>query len=241
MSNPTIVLVHGAFADAASWAPVTRTLLDRGHQVVVPPNHLRTLSGDAASVRRVVEAIDGPVVLAGHSYGGAVITVAGDAPNVVGLVYVAAYAPDADESPSDMDARYPATDLRDHLVTLPNPVDGREDGVDLSVDPEAFLPVFAAGLDPQTAEVLAVSQRSFADAAYTGKASVAAWRSTPSWGIVATSDKTVNPDVQREGYERAGFRKVVELDSPHLVMQTHPSDVVDLIEAAVADVATEAA
>ncbi|MCD9197681.1 alpha/beta fold hydrolase [Aeromicrobium wangtongii] len=236
MNNPTIVLVHGAFADAASWSPVTRALLDNGHRVIVPPNHLRTLSGDAASVRRVVEAVDGPVVLAGHSYGGAVITVAGAAENVVGLVYVAAYVPDKGESPAHMDARYPATDLRDHLVTLPNPSPGHDEGVDLSVEPSAFLPVFAAGLDPRTAEVLAVSQRSFADAAYTEEASAAAWKSTPSWGIVATADKTVQPDVQRFGYERAGFKQIVEVDAPHLAMQTNPKDVVDLLEAVVSAV-----
>ncbi|KAA9135971.1 alpha/beta fold hydrolase [Microbacterium caowuchunii] len=236
MSKPTIVLVHGAFADAGSWAPVTRALLDRGHHVVVPPNHLRTLSGDAASVRRGVEAIDGPVVLAGHSYGGAVITVAGAAENVVGLVYIAAYAPDEGESPADMDTRFPSTDLRDHLITLPNPVAGRKGGVDLSVAPDAFLPVFAAGLDPRTADVLSVSQRSFADAAYTEAAATAAWKATPSWGIVATADRTVQPDVQRFGYERAGFAQIVEVEAPHLVMQTHPMDVVQIIETAVAAV-----
>jgi len=234
MNKPTIVLVHGAFADAASWSPVTRALLDDGYRVIVPPNHLRTLSGDAASVRRVVEAVDGPVILAGHSYGGAVITVAGAADNVVGLVYLAAYAPDAGESPADMDARYPATDLRDHLVALPNPTPDREDGVDLSVAPDAFLPVFAAGLDPRTAEVLAASQRSFADAAYTQAASTAAWRLKPSWGVVATADRTVQPDVQRFGYGRAGAR-IVEVDAPHLVMQTHPADVVQIIETAAAE------
>ncbi|TFV85129.1 alpha/beta hydrolase [Microbacterium sp. dk485] len=240
MSRPTIVLVHGAFADAASWTPVTRALLDAGHPVIVPPNPLRTLSGDAETVRRVVEAVDGPVLLAGHSYGGAVITVAGAAENVVGLVYVAAYAPDEGESPADMDARYPATDLRDHLVALPNPTPGREDGVDLSVAPDAFLPVFAAGLDPRIAEVLAVSQRSFADAAYTEAASTAAWRVKPSWGMVATADRTVQPDVQRHGYERAGTH-IVEIDGPHLAMQTHPRDVVALIETAVSATVAAAA
>jgi len=238
---PTVVLVHGAFADAGSWAPVTRSLLDRGHRVIAPSTHLRTLAGDAASVRWVVESVDGPVVLAGHSYGGAVITVAGAAENVVGLVYVAAYVPDEAESPADLDARYPATDLRDHLVVLPNPTPGRADGVDLSVEPSAFLPVFAAGLDLRTAEVLAVSQRSFADEAYTGAASAAAWKDTPSWGIVATADKTVQPDVQRYGYERAGFKQIVDVDAPHLVMQTHPEAVVDLIETAVQSGGTHSA
>lgn len=239
MSKPTVVLVHGAFADASSWAPVTRTLLDRGYDVIATPNHLRTLSGDAESVRRVVESVDGPVILAGHSYGGAVITVAGAAANVVGLVYVAAYVPDEGESPADLDARYPATDLRDHLVALPNPTPARPDGVDLSVHPGAFLPVFAAGLDERTAEVLAASQRSFADEAYTGTASAAAWKDTPSWGIVATADKTVQPDVQRYGYERAGFKEIVDVEAPHLVMQTYPGAVVDLIEAAAQSVAPD--
>lgn len=240
MNTPTIVLVHGAFADAASWTPVTRALLDAGHHVIVPPNPLRTLSGDAETIRRVVEAVEGPVLLAGHSYGGAVITVAGAAENVVGLVFVAAYAPDEGESPADMDARYPATDLRDHLVTLPNPTPGRQDGVDLSVAPDAFLPVFAAGLDPRIAEVLAVSQRSFADAAYTEAASTAAWKRTPSWGLVSTADRTVQPDVQRFGYRRAGTH-IVEIDGPHLAMQTHPRDVVSLIETALSATVAAAA
>lgn len=209
--------------------------------MIVVPNHLRTLSGDAASVRRVVEAVDGPVILAGHSYGGAVITVAGVAENVVGLVYIAAYAPDEGESPADMDVRYPATELRDHVRTLPNPTPGREDGLDLSVAPDAFLPVFAAGLEPSTAEVLAVSQRSFADAAYTEAASAAAWKHTPSWGVVATADRTVQPDLQRDGYRRAGFAGIVEIDAPHLAMQTHPADIVQLIETAVATVRSAAA
>lgn len=154
------------------------------------------------------------------------------AANVVGLVYIAAYSPDEGESPADMDARYPATDLRDHLVSLPNPAPGREEGVDLSVAPDAFLPVFAAGLDAGTAEVLAVSQRSFADAAYTQPAIAAAWKTRPSWGIVATADRTVQPDVERFGYERGQFRAVIEVDGPHLLMQTHPEAVVDVIETA---------
>ncbi|MGN7222888.1 alpha/beta fold hydrolase [Curtobacterium flaccumfaciens] len=233
MTRATVVLIHGAFADAASWAPVTRALLDRGLRVIAPPNHLRSLSGDAASLRRVVDAVEGPVVLVGHSYGGAVVTVAGVAENVVGLVYVAAYAPAVGESAADMDGRSQASDLRDHLVTLPNPTPGREDGVDLSVAPDAFGPVFAAGLDPSIAEVLAVSQRSFADEAYTEAAAEAAWSIKPSWGIVATADKTVQPDVQRDGYTRAGFRQIVEVDGPHLLMQTHADEVVGVVLAAV--------
>ncbi|WP_267419240.1 MULTISPECIES: alpha/beta fold hydrolase [unclassified Curtobacterium] len=237
MNEPTVVLVHGAFADAASWTPVTQALLAAGHRVAAVPNHLRSLSGDAASVRRVVEAIDGPVLLVGHSYGGAVITVAGVAENVVGLVYVAAYTPDEGESPADMDARFPATSLRDHLVSLPTTDPANDQDVDLSVAPDAFLPVFAAGMDEETAAVLAVSQRPFAVAAYTEAASAAAWKVKPSWGIVATADQTVQPEVERTGYQRAGFREVIEVDGPHLLMHTHPADVVRVVVRALSETA----
>ena len=238
MATPTVVLIHGAFADAASWAPVTRELLDRGVEVLAPANPLRTLSGDAEAIRRAVESVDGPVVLVGHSYGGAVITVAGMADNVVGLVYVAGYVPDEGESAATLDGKYPASDLRDHLVALPYTTTDGKDDVDLTVEAGAFLPVFAAGLDARLAEVLAVSQRAFAGAAYNAPASVTAWKSKPCWGIVAADDHTIQPETERFGYERAKFRSVVEINAPHLAMQTHPKDVADVIETAVRETAS---
>ncbi|PZE64484.1 alpha/beta fold hydrolase [Curtobacterium sp. MCBD17_021] len=234
-ASPTIVLVHGAFADAASWAPVTRLLLDQGHQVLVPPVANRSLSGDAAAIRSFVEQIDGPVLLAGHSYGGAVITVAGAAENVVGLVYVAAYALEEGESLSTLQGGFPDSDLAANLVYAPYPVEGADPGTDVSVAIDAFPAVFAAGLDHEEAEVLAVSQRPLSAVAFGEPASVAAWKTTPSWGIVASADHTINPDVERFGYERAGFRRVVEIDGPHLVMRTHPAEVAAFIADAVAD------
>jgi pimeloyl-ACP methyl ester carboxylesterase len=226
---PTVVLVHGAFADAASWSPVTRLLLDRGHAVVAPPVPNRSLVGDAAYIRSFVEQIDGPVLLVGHSYGGAVITVAGVADNVVGLVYVSGYALDEGESLGELQGRFPDSDLAAHLVYSPYPVEGSEDGTDVSVDPSAFPAVFAGGIPLETAQVLAVSQRPLAAAAFGEPASAAAWKTKPGWGIVSSADHTINPDVERFGYERAGLRSVVEVDAPHLVMLADPAAVVAVI------------
>ncbi|WP_144710211.1 alpha/beta fold hydrolase [Curtobacterium pusillum] len=238
MASPTIVLVHGAFADAASWAPVTRELLDRGHTVLVPPVYNRSLAEDAASIRAVAEHVDGPVVLAGHSYGGAVITVAGVASNVVGLVYVSGYVLDEGESLGQLQGGFPDSDLAASLVYTPYPVAGGEDGTDVSVAIDAFPEVFAAGLDTKVAEVLAVSQRPLSGAAFGEPASAAAWKTTPAWAIVSAEDHTINPDVERFGYTRAGIEDVTELAAPHLVMQTHPKDVADVIERAVAATST---
>ena len=232
-TKPTIVLVHGAFADAASWGPVTRLLLDLDFSVLVPAVPNRSLSGDAAYVRSLVEQIDGPVLLAGHSYGGAVITVAGVAENVVGLVYVSGYALDEGESLGELQGQFPDSELAANLVYAPFPSGGSEPGTDVSVKPDAFPQVFAEGVPLDVAEVFAVSQRPLAAAAFGEAASVAAWRTKPGWGIVSAADHTINPDVERFGYTRAGLRKVVEIDAPHLVMQTHPADVVALITQAV--------
>ncbi|MFC3960998.1 alpha/beta fold hydrolase [Nocardia jiangsuensis] len=234
MSSPTIVLVHGAFADAASWAPVTQRLLAAGHRVVVPPVYNRSLAADAASIRAVVEGIDGPVLLAGHSYGGAVITVAGVAENVAGLVYVAGYALDEGESLGRLQGGFPDSDLASALVYTPFPVPGGEPGTDVSVDVDKFPEVFAAGLDPAEAAVLAVSQRPLTAVAFGEPASVAAWKTKPGWGIVSSADRTINPDVERFGYQRAGLRSVVEIDGPHLVMRTHPDAVVAVLTEALA-------
>ena len=233
--SPTIVLVHGAFADAASWAPVTRLLLDQGHDVRVPPVFNRSLSGDSAYIKSYVEQIDGPVLLAGHSYGGAVITVAGAADNVVGLVYVSAYALDEGESLGELQGGFPDSDLAANLVYSPYPVAGGDPGTDVSVKLDAFPAVFAAGIPEPDAQVLAVSQRPLSAVAFGEPATAAAWKTKPGWGIVSSADHTINPDVERFGYERAGLRSVVEVDSSHLVMLTHPEAVVEVITAAIAE------
>jgi len=235
MAAPTIVLVHGAFADAASFAPVTRILLDQGHTVRVPAVPNRSLLGDSAYIRSVVEQIDGPVLLAGHSYGGAVITVAGAADNVVGLVYISGYALDEGESLGQLQGGFPDSDLAANLVYTPFPIEGAEPGTDVSVKVDAFPDVFAAGVDHTVTEVLAASQRPLAALAFSEAAPVAAWKTKPGWGIVSANDHTINPDVERFGYQRAGLRSVVEIDAPHLVMRSHPEQVAKVIADAAAE------
>ncbi|MBN9154776.1 MAG: alpha/beta hydrolase [Microbacterium sp.] len=238
MSQPTIVLVHGAFADASSWAPVVRRLLERGYDVRAAAGPNRSLVGDAAYIRSVIEQIDGPVVLVGHSYGGAVIGIAGAAQNVVALVYAEGYVLEEGETIAQLQGRFPDSPLVPNLVFSPFPL-GDSTGTDVSVKIDAFPEIFAIGVDPETARILAASQRPLAASVFEEPAPVAAWKTTPSWGIVSAGDRTINPDVERFGYERAGFRSVTELDAPHLSMYTHPEEVTQVILTAVAAV-TEA-
>ncbi|MEX5632777.1 alpha/beta fold hydrolase [Parafrankia sp. FMc2] len=227
MSLPTVVLVHGAFADASSFARVVPELLADGLKVVVPAVPNRSLGGDAEYIGSVLAAIEGPVLLVGHSYGCAVITVAGVAENVEGLVYLAGFVPEEGESLGELQGRFPDPDLAGSLVATPFP-----DGVDLSVDIERFPAVFAHDVDPAVTAVLAVSQRPLSAVAFGENASAAAWRTRPAWGIVATSDHAINPEVQYFGYRRAGV-DMLEVDSSHLVMFSRPAAVADLIRTAV--------
>jgi pimeloyl-ACP methyl ester carboxylesterase len=233
-TQPTVVLVHGAFADASSFAAVVPELLADGLPVVVPAVPNRSLIGDAAYVASVIRQIDGPVVLVGHSYGGAVITVAGTESNVAALVYLSAYALEEGESLGELQGRFPDSPLADALVYRTFPVEGSDEpGTDVYVDAAKFPDIFAADVDPDLARVLAVGQRPLAGVAFTEKATAAAWKTRPAWGSVAARDRTINPDVERFGYQRAGMT-TVEIDSSHLVMLSHPKDVADLIRAAIA-------
>lgn len=234
--NPTVVLVHGAFADGSSFSRVVPDLLQEA-RVVVAAGPNRSLAGDAAYIASVVRQVDGPVLLVGHSYGGAVITVAGVEENVVGLVYLAGYALDEGESLGGLQARFPAPPLADALVYTPFPVAGSDEpGVDVSVDVARFPEIFAPDVDPEVTRVLAVSQRPLAAAAFAEEATVAAWRTKPAWGVVASADRAINPDVERFGYERAQM-KITEIESSHLVMHSHPGEVVGIIREALASVA----
>ncbi|SNY72286.1 alpha/beta fold hydrolase [Paractinoplanes atraurantiacus] len=234
--NPTVVLVHGAFADASSFAKLVPELLDAGLKVLVPAVPNRSLSGDAAYISSVLRSIDGPVVLVGHSYGGAVITVAGAEENVKALVYLAGYALEEGESLAQLQGRFPDSELASALVYTPYPIEGStEPGTDVSVDIEKFPKIFAHDVDPELTRVLAVSQRPLAAAAFTEPAAVAAWRTKPAWGVISTGDNTINPDVERFGYRRGGIRPV-EIDSSHVVMISHPQEVAAVIREAVAAV-----
>ncbi|MFD9684758.1 alpha/beta fold hydrolase [Kitasatospora sp. NPDC001309] len=231
--TPTVVLVHGAFADASSFARVVPELLADGLEVVAPAVPNRSLLGDAAYIASVVRGIPGPVVLVGHSYGGAVITVAGAEENVKALVYLAGYALEEGESLGELQGRFPDSELASALVYTPFPLEGADGGgTDVSVEVDRFPAIFAADVDPALARVLAVSQRPLAAAAFGEAAPVAAWRSKPSWGLVSSADRTINPEVERFGYRRAGMT-TVEVDSSHLVMLAHPEPVADLIRTAV--------
>lgn len=229
MPIPTVVLVHGAFADASSYQPVTKGLLDSGIPVVAVAVPNRSLIGDAALVRAFVETIDGPVLLVGHSYGGAIITEAGNASNVAALLYLAGYALAEGESLAQLQGRFPDSDLPDALIQTPFPATKHSPaGVDVSVDPAKFASVLAADIDPGVAAVLAVSQRPLAAAAFTEPATTAAWQIRPTWAVVCTADHGILPQVQRFGYERAGAT-IREVSSSHLVMLSQPAFVIDTI------------
>ncbi|MEU0402457.1 alpha/beta hydrolase [Streptomyces sp. NPDC006197] len=231
--SPTVVLVHGAFADASSYARVIPELTAAGLKAVAPAVPNRGLVDDAAYIASVIRAIDGPVILVGHSYGGAVITLAGTEDNVRALVYLAGYALEEGESLGELQGRFPDSGLADALVYTPFPGAGpAEPGTDVSVEAEKFPALFAADIAPELAAVLAVSQRPLAARAFAEAAPVAAWKTKPSWGLVATSDRTINPDVERYGYQRAGMT-TVEVDSSHLVMLARPEAVAALIQEAV--------
>ncbi|NUT45175.1 MAG: alpha/beta hydrolase [Thermoactinospora sp.] len=226
---PTVVLVHGAFADAASWSGVITELQQQGIPVVAPPNPLRGLAADAAYVACVASQIDGPVILAGHSYGGAVITVAGAVPNVVGLVYVAAYVPDEGESLGDLQGRFPEPPLAANLRQSAYPGEDGSGAVEFTIAREAFPQVFAADLPEETTRVMAVAQRPLAAAAFTEPASAAAWRTKPAWAVIADADQAINPDVQRFGAARAGASGVEVAGASHAVAVSRAKEVADVI------------
>ncbi|MFI2620054.1 alpha/beta fold hydrolase [Streptomyces sp. NPDC018584] len=231
--TPTAVLVHGAFADAASWNGVVAELQDHGIPVVALPNPLRGLASDAAYIASVAAQIEGPVVLVGHSYGGALISVAGTAENVVGLVYVAAYVPEEDESLGELQDRFPLSPLVSNLKEATYPVRGGEAAVEVTIRAEAFPEIFAADVPADVTRVLAVTQRPLASSAFTETASAAAWKTKPSWALVAAADQAINPDVERFGAKRAGATIVELAGASHAVAVSRPREVAELIREAV--------
>jgi pimeloyl-ACP methyl ester carboxylesterase len=229
LNTPTVVLVHGGFADASFWTPVIRQLQARGLPVLAPPNPLRGLAGDAHYIASFVEQIDGPVLLVGHSYGGAVISVAGaEADNVVGLVYVAAFVLDEGESFGEIFAAFPPTPLGEALRPSTYPLTDGETAVELTIAPELYRSAFAADLPSEETDVLAVMQRPFA-AIFEDRAQAAAWKRLPSWAVVATSDNAIHPDAERHMARRAGA-EIVEVDASHSIALSQPTAVADLIE-----------
>jgi pimeloyl-ACP methyl ester carboxylesterase len=232
-TTPTVLLVHGAFADAGSWAGVIEELQSDGIPVIAPPNPLRGLASDAAYVASLASQIDGPVVLVGHSYGGAVITVSGAAENVVGLVYVAAYVLQEGESLGELQGRFPLSPLVSNLKQWTYPVPGGDPAVEVTIAEDAFPAVFAADVPAEVTKVLAATQRPLAAGAFEETAPVAAWQTKPSWALVAGADQAINPEVERYGAKRAGATIVESEGASHAVAVSRPKEVADLIREAV--------
>ncbi|MET8249621.1 alpha/beta hydrolase [Streptomyces sp. NPDC005202] len=227
-TKPTIVLVHGAFADASSWNGVVERLERRGYTVTAPANPLRGLYNDSTYIASVLDSIKGPIVLAGHSYGGAVIsTAAAGNPRVKSLVYVSALMPDVGESGMSLGARFPS-ELGTATKSVPYRAGGGVSGTDLYLKPDRLHQVFAADLPESTTRILAATQRPAATTAFSQTAKVAAWKHIPSWSLVAKQDKTINPDQERFEAKRAGSH-TVEIDSSHVAMVSHPEAVTDLV------------
>jgi pimeloyl-ACP methyl ester carboxylesterase len=228
------VLVHGAFADSSSWNGVAAQLAAKGHKVVAAANPLRGVADDARSVSSLLDAIPGPVVLVGHSYGGAVISnVIRQDHKVKALVYVAAFAPDVGESAAELAGKFPGGTLGGALAP---PVTTPDGGKDLYIDQNKFWKQFAADVSEDQARVMAVGQRPIAEAALTEPGKHASWKQLPSYFVYGTADKNIPAASLEFMANRARSRKtVVVKDASHVVMTSHPEPVAALVERAIAD------
>lgn len=220
-----IVLVHGGFVDGSGWDGVYKILTKKGYNVTVVQNPTISLEGDVAVTKRVIDAQNGPVILVGHSYGGAVISQAGTDPNVVGLVYITAFALDNGESVGTMIKNAPPG------APAP-PILPPQDGF-LLLDRDKFPASFAGDVKPEIAEFMAASQVPWGLEALNGTVTDAAWKAKPSWYLVTTDDRMIPPDAQRFMSKRAGS-KIVEVKASHSVFLSHPESVASIIEQAAA-------
>jgi pimeloyl-ACP methyl ester carboxylesterase len=239
-SRPTVVLVHGAFADASSWNDVIERLQADGVQVTAPANPLRGISIDSAYIASLLDQIPGPVLAVGHSYGGAVITnAATKANNVVGLVYVAAFAPDEGERLIDIESDSKDSVLNTSLVSLQYPTgQGSETAVEFAIDPEKFRDAFAADLSAELTGVMGATQRPVAELAFSEPTGKPAWKNLPSWAVVPTGDKAAGSDVVRSMAERAGAT-ITEVEGSHVIMISQPQVVAETIMTALAAVSQD--
>jgi pimeloyl-ACP methyl ester carboxylesterase len=221
-SYPTVVLVHGAFADASGFAGIIRELQTAGVEVQAPPVPLRGVAFDADTVAAHVAAIDGPVVLVGHSYGGAVITQASDhLDNVVGLVYLAAFGLDVGESADSSQAVPGPSLLANNARVTPYDALGAASGPDLFIDPAKFRETFCADVPAELAAVMAASQRPIATTALSEKCTSAGWKSKPTSYLISAQDRTINPDSQRFMAGRMGGR-IETIDASHCALISRP-------------------
>jgi pimeloyl-ACP methyl ester carboxylesterase len=238
-AKPTIVLIHGAFADASSWSAVVERLQRQGHRVLAPALPLRGLASDASYIRSVLDSVGGPIVLVGHSYGGSVISQsAAECPRVKALVYIAAFVPDVGESALELTNRYPGSTLAQATTTQSYPLPGGGTGEELIIRKDLFREQFSAGVPVPTAQVMAAGQRPITLAALQEKATAAAWKKIPSWYLVATEDRNIPPAAEQWMAERAGARTTT-VRAPHAVAVSDPAPVTDLILRAVRTVRSD--
>jgi pimeloyl-ACP methyl ester carboxylesterase len=226
--KPTVVLVHGAFAESSSWEGVVSRLLLKGYPVVAVANPLRGVRSDADYVANVIDSISGPVVLVGHSYGGSVITNAATGKaKVVALVYIAAFAPDLGETAAGLSSKFPGSTLGPTLapaVALPG------GGEDLYIQQAKFRAQFAADVPPFQSGLLAATQRPITKSALQEPSASAAWKTIPSWFLYGTADKNIPAALQTFMAQRAGAKRTVSVKgASHVVMISHPDLVANLI------------
>ena len=227
--KPTVVMVHGAWADSSGWYDSAELLRARGFEVIALANPLRGLTSDTAYIRSALETIDGPVVLVAHSYGGAVITGAATGlPNIEALVYVAAFVPDEGEPVGALNQLNPGSLItEDALIVRPFST-GADGGADLYIRPEVFREAFAADLPARTARLMQMTQRPLSAAALGEPSGTPAWRTIPSWYLLATQDRTIPPATQEFMAARAGST-VMKVPSSHVAMQSNPRAVTSLV------------
>jgi len=232
-SRPNIVLVHGAWADGSCWSGVIERLQGGGYHVTAPQFPETSLADDVARLRHVLELQDGPTIVAGHSYGGQIMTALGtDAPNVAGLVYIAAFGIDEGESLGALLSQGPTPPALEHLFT-----DSRGFGW---IPEDDFVKHFASGVDPVRARVLHAVQQPLAGSTFTDVMGAPAWKSLPCWYLVAAQDQAIPPDAERMFASRMGAT-TIEVPSGHLAMVSHPAEVAQLVESAAEDCVTTAA
>ncbi|MFI2351786.1 alpha/beta fold hydrolase [Streptomyces sp. NPDC019443] len=231
--KPTIVLEHGAFADASSWDGVVERLQRSGYRVVAAANPLRGPGSDAAYLRSVVDRIEGPVVLVGHSYGGTVISDAavGEEDKVKALVYIAAFLPDAGETSLGLSNKFPGSTLGNAIEAVPYSLPGGASGNDVYIKTDKFRQQFAADVSRGQAALMAAGQRPIAAAALEEKSTKAAWKTIPSWSLIATEDFNIPPAAQRFMSERA-HAHTVEVKASHAVSVSRPDAVARIIQQA---------
>lgn len=234
--KPTVVLVHGAFADASSWSGVVERLQNNGYKVVAPANPLRGIPQDSTYLASLLKSIKGPIVLAGHSYGGEVISQAAVGnDNVKALVYINAIMPDVGESFTSLSAKFPPPELTNALNQVPFRNGDGTTGTDVYVQTEKFHRVFAQDLPVKQTDLLAASQRPIALSAFTDKLTGAAWHDKPVYVLVGKQDRSIDPALERYEAKRAGARKTVEIDASHVSLVSQPQAVKNLIVDAAED------